>query len=95
MPQQAPIPFRQHTPSAAAVADLPVEKGRTHADYEFQVLTVPRGSSIGSVRSALADRSEYGRWELVRTRVYMGGGKKVWMRRRIIRVTSTLAARAG
>lgn len=95
MPQQAPLPFRRHTPIGPAAADLPVEKGRTAADYEFQVLTVPRGTSIGAVRSTLADQSEYGRWELVRTRLYMGGGKKVWMRRRIIRVTSTLPADMG
>jgi hypothetical protein len=42
------------------------------------------------VRATLTEQSEYGRWDLVRTRLYLGGGKKVWMRRRIIRVASTL-----
>ncbi|PWH05919.1 hypothetical protein DEO23_10655 [Brachybacterium endophyticum] len=69
---------------------MPVERGRTPEDYEFQVLAVPRGTSLGSVRSALAAESEYGRWDLVRTRLYMGGERRVWMRRRIIRVRSSL-----
>ena len=52
---------------------------------------MPRRTSIGAVRSVLTEEAEYGRWELARTRIYMGGEKKVWMRRRIIRVQSTLS----
>lgn len=70
--------------------DLPVERGRRPADYEFQIITVPRGTSFGQVRAELTAQAEYGRWEHARTRLYIGGGKKVWMRRRIIRVESTL-----
>ncbi|WP_420808025.1 DUF5703 family protein [Brachybacterium endophyticum] len=88
---QGPPPFRRlPLPAARTRGDLPVERGRTPEDYEFQVLAVPRGTSLGSVRSALAAESEYGRWDLVRTRLYMGGERRVWMRRRIIRVRSSL-----
>ncbi|MGY5764577.1 DUF5703 family protein [Brachybacterium sp. DNPG3] len=70
--------------------DLPLEKGRRAEDYEFQIITVPPRTPLSAVRATLADEAEYGRWELARTRLYYGGGKKVWMRRRIIRVRSTL-----
>ncbi|MGP5054875.1 DUF5703 family protein [Brachybacterium paraconglomeratum] len=80
----------QHVSDPRGRRDLPVERGRRPEDYEYQIITVPRGSSIGQVRAELAEQAEYGRWEHARTRLYMGGGKKVWMRRRIIRVQSTL-----
>jgi len=51
---------------------------------------VPRGSSVSQVRAELVEQAEYGRWEHARTRVYLGGGGRIWMRRRIIRVSSTL-----
>lgn len=75
-----------------AVPDLPIEAGRSPEDYEFQIITVPPRSSVSAVRATLTDEAEYGRWELARTRKYIGGGRKVWMRRRIIRVHSTLYA---
>ena len=86
-PLTAEVP---HVSDPRGRRDLPVERGRRLDDYEYQIITVPRGSSIGQVRAELAEQAEYGRWEHARTRLYMGGGKKVWMRRRIIRVQSTL-----
>jgi len=38
----------------------------------------------------LTDEAEYGRWELARTLVYAGGERRIWLRRKIIRVESTL-----
>lgn len=72
--------------------DLPLERGRSAEDYEFQIITVPRESSVSQVRAALTEHAEYGRWEHARTRKYLGGGRKVWMRRRIVRVESALGA---
>ena len=66
----------QHLVAPVGVRDLPVE--------------IPRRESIASVRQELTDRAEYGRWELARTRIFLGGDKKVWLRRRITRVVSTL-----
>lgn len=63
--------------------------------YEYRVLTIPRSTSTGDARRLLTDEAEYGRWELARTRLYAGGERRVWLRRKIIRVRSTLASSAG
>lgn len=81
-----PPQWKVSTPSSLLHA--PVAKGRSARDYEFQVLTIPKGTSIGQTREALTDEAEYGRWELARTQKFIGGGKKVWLRRRIMRVTA-------
>ncbi len=59
-------------------------------EYEVRVLTIPATSSRNEVRRLLTEEAEVGRWELIRTRVYAGGQRKVWLRRPVIRVTSTL-----
>lgn len=58
--------------------------------YEYRVVTIDRGTSRADARRRLTDEAEYGRWELARTLVYVGGARKVWLRRKIIRVQSTL-----
>lgn len=58
-------------------------------EYEYRVLTFDRQVSRSDVRQALTDHAEYGHWELARTRLYLGGRRKVWMRRKIIRVQRT------
>ncbi|WP_136519817.1 MULTISPECIES: DUF5703 family protein [Cellulomonas] len=63
--------------------------------WEYRVLTIPRTTSTGDARRLLTDEAEYGRWELARTRLYAGGERRVWLRRKIIRVRSTLASSAG
>jgi hypothetical protein len=40
----------------------------------------------------LTDQAEYGGWELARLRLYPDGTRKVELRRRIIRVRSTLSS---
>jgi hypothetical protein len=60
------------------------------AQYEVKVMTLPRAASRGEVRRLLTEQAEYGKWELARLRLYVGGHRKVWLRRRIIRVQSTL-----
>lgn len=87
---QSLVAHVEHVRDPRQVRGLPLESGRAAEDYEFQIITVPRSSSVGQVRAALTDQAEYGRWEHARTRIYLGGGKKVWLRRRIIRVESTL-----
>lgn len=56
---------------------------------EFLVLTLPPSTSRAEVRALLAEHAEYGRWELDRVRVWSGGGRKIWLRRRIQRVERT------
>jgi hypothetical protein len=65
-------------------------RGPGGVEYEFRVLALPRETSRGDVRRLLTEQAEYGRWELARTRIYLGGTRKVWLRRKIIRVHSTL-----
>ena len=58
--------------------------------YEFREVRLPRATSVSDARQILTEAAEYGRWELARTSLYVGGERRVWLRRRIIRVTSTL-----
>ncbi len=55
-------------------------------EYEYRVLTFPRECSPGEARRVLTDHAEYGHWELARTRKYWGGVRRVWLRRKVIRV---------
>ena len=62
---------------------------RMGGQYEFRTLRIPRTTSGSDARKMLADEAEYGRWELARSRLYAGGERRVWLRRKIIRVRST------
>jgi hypothetical protein len=64
---------------------------RMGGQYEFRTLTIPRTTSGSDARTMLADEAEYGRWELARSRLYAGGERRVWLRRKIIRVRSTFS----
>ena len=63
---------------------------RHPTEFEYKVLAVGRGADRGELRQQLTDAAEYGKWELARTRIYVGGHRKVWLRRRIIRVARTI-----
>ena len=58
-------------------------------EYEFSHVLLPRGSSRGAARQLLAERAEYGRWELARLRMAPDGTRRVVLRRRIIRAVRT------
>jgi len=58
-------------------------------DYEYRLLTLPRGISRSEARRLMTEHAEYGHWELARVRLYAGGARQVWLRRKIIRVTRT------
>jgi hypothetical protein len=60
-------------------------------EYEFQRFSLPRSLSRSAVRRLLTDHAEYGGWELARLRLFPDGTRKVELRRRIIRVRSTLS----
>lgn len=63
----------------------------TGGQYEYRVITIPRDRDRSEeTRRMLTDEAEYGRWELARSVLYMGGLRRVWLRRKIIRVRSTL-----
>jgi len=60
------------------------------AEYQYRVLIFPSGVSAGDLCRAIAQEAEYGHWELSRLLMYFGGSRKVWLRRKIIRVERTV-----
>ncbi|GAA0946506.1 hypothetical protein GCM10009554_42440 [Kribbella koreensis] len=60
------------------------------AEYELQQFEVSRTETRGAVRRLLTEHAEYGGWELARLRRYPDGTRRVWLRRRIIKVMRTL-----
>jgi hypothetical protein len=64
--------------------------------YEYLVVTVGAGAGrsakrrAAAAKEALVERSDKGRWELLRTVLYQGGVSRHWMRRRITKVLPTL-----
>ncbi|GAA3056300.1 MULTISPECIES: DUF5703 family protein [Actinomycetes] len=59
-------------------------------NWEYLVITCQPRESLKEVRRRLADHAEYGKWELRRSRIYTGGVRKYWLRRRIMKVRATL-----
>jgi hypothetical protein len=59
------------------------------ADYEYQHVYLPRGTTRNAARQVLTDHAEYGHWELARLRLYPDGSRRVLLRRRIIRQIRT------
>ncbi len=57
--------------------------------YEYLVLTVNAGEPVGAARKVLTEHAEYGKWELERSCIYLGGGRRYWLRRKILRVERT------
>jgi len=72
-----------------AAETTPARGSAPGEQYEYRVLTLPRETSRSDARRLLTDHAEYGRWELARVRLYLGGARKVWLRRKIIRVART------
>jgi hypothetical protein len=58
-------------------------------EYEYRVLTFDRHTSKAAARQEIREHAEYGRWELARSVVYEGGLRRMWLRRRIMRVDRT------
>lgn len=54
-------------------------------EYEYLELVFGRGVPRDDIRRSLTEHAEYGHWELARTRTYVGGRTRTWLRRRIIR----------
>ncbi|MEP7763191.1 DUF5703 family protein [Sanguibacter sp. 25GB23B1] len=76
--------------SSAPVQDREGHWSAEGRQYEYRVVAVPRDASRSQTRQLLTEEAEYGRWELARSALYVGGERRVWLRRKIIRVRSTL-----
>jgi hypothetical protein len=62
----------------------------TMIEYEYRVMVFSRDVSRGDLSRAVADAAEYGHWELSKLCLYLGGWRRVRLRRRIIRVQRTM-----
>ena len=60
--------------------------GRYRGEYEVRVIEFGREVPRSQIRQQLSEDAEYGHWELFRTRIYTGGRRRSWLRRKIIRV---------
>jgi len=61
-------------------------------EFEYQRVTLPRGTSRSAAQRVLTDAAEHGHWEIDRLRLYPDGHRRVVLRRRILRVRSTLTS---
>ena len=77
-------------PMTAFPLPVPPPPAAGPGDYEYRLLTLPRGTSRSEARRLMTEHAEYGHWELARVRLYAGGARHVWLRRKIIRVTRTV-----
>lgn len=68
------------------------ERTAPSARYEWRVVDIPAHVSRADARSMLTEHAEFGAWELTRSVLYVGGARRVWLRRRTMRVLGTDAA---
>lgn len=61
-------------------------------EWEYERFSLPRQISRSAALRLLVERAEHGHWELDRVRLYPDGHRQVVLRRRIIRVRSTLSS---
>lgn len=76
--------MREHTLTSA------VESLTQHSNWEYLVISVAPHDSLSRARQRLVEHAEYGQWELQRSLLYRGGARKFWLRRKAIKVRSTL-----
>jgi hypothetical protein len=67
-------------------------RGPRSSQYEWRVVDIPRDMSRADARALLTEHAEYGQWELARSVLFMGGARRVWLRRRTMRGVRTDAA---
>jgi len=53
---------------------------------EWRVVVFPRGVGRADASRLLTEEAEYGKWELARSVVYHGGMRRVWLKRRAMKV---------
>jgi hypothetical protein len=71
----------------------PVRDRRASATrFEWRVVDIPADVSRADARAMLTDHAEFGAWELTRSVLFAGGARRVWLRRRTMRVVRTDAA---
>lgn len=58
--------------------------GQLHT--QWRVVDIPRTITRDETTQVLSEQAEYGRWELAKSQVFIGGARRVWLRRRSMRV---------
>ncbi len=61
-------------------------KGSPRSRIEWRVVDIPRDVSKNDARALLTEQAEHGHWELARTQLFIGGARRVWLKRRTMRV---------
>ena len=64
-------------------------------EWEERELALPRGTTREGLRRLLTELADHERWELARSRVYPNGDRKVWLRRRVYKVSRAPADAQG
>ncbi len=59
-------------------------------EWEYRVLWFAPRKDADEVRRVLGEQADYERFELIRSRLYWGGGRRVWLRRRAMTVRRTI-----
>lgn len=62
---------------------------RSATTWEYREVSLPRGTGRDAARAAMVEAAELERWELARLRLYPDGRRRIWLRRRIQRITRT------
>ncbi|WP_430866877.1 DUF5703 family protein [Demequina aurantiaca] len=60
--------------------------------FEWRVVDIASDMSRSDAHGLLTEHAEYGQWELARSVIYTGGARRVWLRRRVMRLQRTDAA---
>ncbi len=59
---------------------------------QWRIVDIPRDITRAEAAQMLSEQAEYGRWELARSQLFIGGARRVWLRRRAMRVQRSDAA---
>lgn len=64
-----------------------MKRQRPSMTYEFRKVSFSKETPRSVSLQELNDSCEYGKWELARTRISVGGIRTVWLRRKIMPLT--------
>ena len=78
------------SPQSRSGAVIPSGRAAPRASHiETRTVVIPASVSRSDAREMLALQAEYGKWELARVLLYRGGARRVWLRRRAMKVRRT------
>lgn len=69
-----------------------LESRSARSHMQWRVVDIPRDITHHETAQLLSEQAEYGRWELARSVIFVGGARRVWLRRKTMHVERTDAA---